>query len=562
MKRSIKWLFFNFLCYLCMNFTLFAQTPTRGIIKTGTTIFSYSSANPKVDASQTENDMLVFDPALLYRRGADLTNGIVRTVVSSSTPSTSATDCPLTNISSGICIKMYKYNPTASDGKGSFLYGGFVTTNSTTYTINPWKISRGWWHSPYLSTDIKELVKRATGNRTEGKFKVIVEVSMKNSNFIAFKIPGLGAFDSSLIFLTPGSYPKPNNFVSIGCHRGYWDGVRDPENTYNAIKKAIDNLYGMIELDMQTTSDNKVIVFHDMGLNKRTTLTGSVNLKTLAQLQALPVKNRYDEVINEPSSASYIRSLDQILSYIKTNSTSATLPWINLDRAANDATTFKLVYPIINGQQLVNRSIFKGRYPISHTDIITPFLQMNITDAETMKAIYFTPVLFDGVNETSTAYTEQDVQKYKDYIDGWINSGLADGFELTFKAYPFGTAEYGAGNANQIWILKKWAILGNKNFVEYVQSFGYPVGIFTSVPEVCAIPDFNPTTGARVTTNLVSGFVKENSTTFVPKVTDIGDWDFRGDWDFYIPAGVNYVLTDRPDALKVYLQAAGKYKPF
>ncbi|WP_304065296.1 glycerophosphodiester phosphodiesterase family protein [Pedobacter glucosidilyticus] len=544
----------------------FAQTPTRGIIKTGTTIFNYSSANPKVDPSQTENDMLVFDPALLYRRGADLTNGIVRTVVSSSTPSTIVTSCPLTNVNSGICIKMYKYNSSAIDGKGKFLYGGFVTTSSTSYTINPWKLPNSevpYWFSPYLSTDIKELVKRATGNRTEGEFKVIVEVSIKNSNFIAFKIPGLGAFDSSLIFLTPGSYPKPNNFVSIGCHRGYWEGVRDPENSYSAIKKAIDNLYGMIELDMQTTSDNKVIVFHDMGLNKRTDLTGSVQSKSLAQLQGKLLKNRFDEIIDQPATAPpSIQSLDIILSFIKNNSTTIPIPWINLDRAANDATTFKLVYPIINGQQLVSRSIFKGRYPISHTDIITAFNQMNITNPETMKAIYFTPVLFDGLNETSTAYTEQDVQKYKDYIDGWINSGLADGFELTFKAYPFGTVEYGAGNANQVWILRKWAILGNKNFVEYVQSFGYPVGIFTSVPEVCAIPDFNSTTGARVTTNLVSGFVKENSTTFVPRVTDIGDFDFRGDWDFYVPAGVNYVLTDRPDALKVYLQAAGKYKPF
>lgn len=58
------------------------------------------------------------------------------------------------------------------------------------------------------------------------------------------------------------------------CHRGLFNNIDVPENCLTAFKKAVDNNYG-IELDVQLTSDNKLVVFHDSSLERMT----GVNLK-------------------------------------------------------------------------------------------------------------------------------------------------------------------------------------------------------------------------------------------------------------------------------------------
>ena len=578
-NNYIKILLLNGVIYFGLLCNLIAQTnPTRGINKIGNaTVFNYSSPNPKVNSSVTVKDMAVFDPALVFKRGADLTRGI-KGEMPTATIATGKTECPVGFMTGGICISVYKYDATKTDGKGKLIYGAFTnSTNTSSFVGNYWGLNNSeepYWFRPYLSTDIQRLLIRVLGGRSEDKFNVIIEATVRNANFISFNVPGMGIYDAHNFFLSEPDAPKPNGLVKIGCHRGYWEGVQDPENTYRAIQQSISRNFDMIELDMQNTADNDIVVFHDMGLNKRTQFVGSAKLKTLSQLQGMPVKNRFDELIIDPSQfTSNIRSLTQILNYAKSesNAQGKRIPWMNLDRAANNPNDFKLVYTRVKSQGLVKRSIFKGRYPITTAEIITAFNQMGVTNPDTMKAIYFTPVLFDLIKIPDPDKPEENpeiiAQNFKTYVDSWINSGLADGFELTYKAYPMGVSPDYSVNATNLStvLLKRWDILGNKNFVEYVHSFGYPVGIFASVPEVCAIPDYK-TDGTRNIDKLMSGFVKEKRDDdpfpFLPVVEDIGSFDFRGDWDFYIPAGADYVLTDRPDALKIYLQAAGKYKPF
>ena len=49
------------------------------------------------------------------------------------------------------------------------------------------------------------------------------------------------------------------------CHRGFYNNEDVPENSLSAFKKAVDNNYG-IELDIQLTKDDKLVVFHDASL--------------------------------------------------------------------------------------------------------------------------------------------------------------------------------------------------------------------------------------------------------------------------------------------------------
>lgn len=53
------------------------------------------------------------------------------------------------------------------------------------------------------------------------------------------------------------------------AHRGLFNNVDIPENSLKAFRKAVENGYG-IELDVQLTTDNRLVVFHDASLYRMT----------------------------------------------------------------------------------------------------------------------------------------------------------------------------------------------------------------------------------------------------------------------------------------------------
>lgn len=553
----------------------------------------HTSVNPKLDPSASISEMLFLDYRLLFDIKSDFKNGII---------------APNVNAGGYVILQAFSYDPSKPDGLGAEIFS--MTENSsseeygdeTTHDVSISMDTKGLlveftklksndikrraqaagifaedWNNPcstysksWLNCVINVLdLETGCAPLFKSRQPVIVKITYENvQGRIGFKIPGIGEFyNYNDVFQTIGRhFAEVEGDVTVGCHRGFWEGVTDPENTIKATTDALTKGYGMIELDLWLTKDDYAIVFHDMGLNKRTTQTGPVRERSWEEIKDLLIKNRFDEVIN--STHTRMERLGQVFSNILTHINKET--WFNLDRAANDMATFKVVYPIVKQSGMLHRSIFKGRYdPVNPTTMPTinnlrqafsemyPHLNASEIDNE-IRLMFFTPVLFDNAGAN---YDEQYAQNVKNYIDEWIAAGYADGFELTFKAYPEGSPQYATNSNADILMLRSWQCLGNKNFVEYVHEKGYPVGIFATAPEFCAIPDYNTLTdGSRNPNTLVSGFLKEDAThNYNPKVTDQPMYDFRGDWDFYIPAGADYVLTDRPDALLVYLKAIGRH---
>lgn len=71
------------------------------------------------------------------------------------------------------------------------------------------------------------------------------------------------------------------------AHRGLHDNKTDaPENSARAMKLAVENGYG-IELDVQLTKDEKVVVFHDANLKRVCGVDAKVNSMTYEELQQL-----------------------------------------------------------------------------------------------------------------------------------------------------------------------------------------------------------------------------------------------------------------------------------
>lgn len=90
------------------------------------------------------------------------------------------------------------------------------------------------------------------------------------------------------------------------AHRGLHNKGDKPENSYAAFNHAIDNNFP-IELDLQITADNKIIVFHDdnfkrmTGVDKKvlyTTYDEIKNFKLLETNESIPLFNELLEYIN------------------------------------------------------------------------------------------------------------------------------------------------------------------------------------------------------------------------------------------------------------------------
>ena len=82
-----------------------------------------------------------------------------------------------------------------------------------------------------------------------------------------------------------GTVPAaPPNSITIVAHRGLAEGV--PENTLAAFRQSIARGIAVIEVDVRVTSDGRLVILHDLTLERTTDCSGSVSTFTLARLKA------------------------------------------------------------------------------------------------------------------------------------------------------------------------------------------------------------------------------------------------------------------------------------
>jgi glycerophosphoryl diester phosphodiesterase len=79
---------------------------------------------------------------------------------------------------------------------------------------------------------------------------------------------------------------------AIIAHRGA--SAHAPENTLAAFQLALRQQADGIEMDVQSTSDGHVVVFHDQTVNRTTASSGRVRDKTLPELRELDAGSHFD----------------------------------------------------------------------------------------------------------------------------------------------------------------------------------------------------------------------------------------------------------------------------
>lgn len=101
-----------------------------------------------------------------------------------------------------------------------------------------------------------------------------------------------------LFAIMPCITPRPMHEFKgwLYAHRGFHDNKTDaPENSAKAMRLAVENGYG-IELDVQLTKDEKVVVFHDATLKRVCGVDAKVNSMTYEELQALRLLNSEEKI--------------------------------------------------------------------------------------------------------------------------------------------------------------------------------------------------------------------------------------------------------------------------
>lgn len=97
------------------------------------------------------------------------------------------------------------------------------------------------------------------------------------------------------------------------AHRGLFDNDSEaPENSLAAFKKAVDAGYG-IELDVQLSKDDKLVVFHDATLNRMCGIDGKVWDYTLEELKQFKLANSEETI---PTFEEFLEVVDGKVPFI------------------------------------------------------------------------------------------------------------------------------------------------------------------------------------------------------------------------------------------------------
>lgn len=110
--------------------------------------------------------------------------------------------------------------------------------------------------------------------------------------------------------------PRPFLEVPL-AHRSLHD-VTDgrPENSRAGVAAAIEAGYG-IEIDIQMSADGSAMVFHDYALDRLTEATGSIRMRTAAQLRAIRLRGGDEGIPDLPEVLALVAGRVPVLVEIK-----------------------------------------------------------------------------------------------------------------------------------------------------------------------------------------------------------------------------------------------------
>lgn len=140
--------------------------------------------------------------------------------------------------------------------------------------------------------------------------------------------------------------------IEVIAHRGF-SGIA-PENTLLAIQKAIEIKVDMIELDVQMTADQQLVVFHDETIDRMTDGKGWVKDFSLARLKEFEICDPKNNIVGER-----IPTLAEVLTLIEAHQHIKLNIELKTDRVHYDGIE-RLVLREVNRFVMVDRVIYSS----------------------------------------------------------------------------------------------------------------------------------------------------------------------------------------------------------
>lgn len=161
----------------------------------------------------------------------------------------------------------------------------------------------------------------------------------------------------------------------VVAHRGF--SGKAPENTVAAFTLALDTGVSMIELDVQISKDDHVVVFHDATINRTTDGEGKVSDMTLEELKKLDAGSWFDVKYKDEKIPTLVEALELI----------APKAWVNIELKSTrvirkaDTQIADATVDVVREMDLLERVLFssfnhklmkyvKENEPAAHTGVI------------------------------------------------------------------------------------------------------------------------------------------------------------------------------------------------
>jgi glycerophosphoryl diester phosphodiesterase len=247
-----------------------------------------------------------------------------------------------------------------------------------------------------------------------------------------------------------------NNKITVTGHRGA--GGLAPENTLASIQLALDLGVDRIEIDVQQTKDNVIIVLHDRTLRRTTTGIGYVKNKDYSEIlkhsagykfnkyyikEKVPtldeviqfINGRAELLIETKYSFMYYPNIERhIINVIKNNNAKAWCKVISF----NDRALFR-VHKL--DKEIRTGKLFVGKYanlPLSWDKGVNlkPLKRYHFVDEIIVKHIYATKSIIDRVHDMGKelhVWTVNDPETIEMLVERGVDGIISDYPNLLMK---------------------------------------------------------------------------------------------------------------------------------
>lgn len=203
--------------------------------------------------------------------------------------------------------------------------------------------------------------------------------------------------------------PTGKNVIVV-AHRGDWRNA--PENSIQAIKNVIEMGVDVVEIDVQKTKDGKLILMHDVTLDRTTTGKGKTIDYTLEEIKKLHLKSGVGVATRHK-----VPTLEEALEFSKDKIL------VNIDKGYE---YFSDCYEVMRKTGTVNQVIIKGSVPYEkvkkeNAEILNKVIYMPIVNLSNPKARQvisdfaenLKPVAYEIVMKNDTSSVINDFSKIK-----------------------------------------------------------------------------------------------------------------------------------------------------